>query len=101
MASGFDDVERILDQHARRLARHLGGLLVDLGEAIRTEADIAEPPTTPPTARPSGQQPTKSDLLREAAGLGIRGRSTMSKAELERAIRARRSGGGERRTGRP
>jgi hypothetical protein len=100
MASGFDDVERILDQHARRLARHLGGLLVDLGEALRTEADAAEPPTTPPATRSSRPQPTKNDLLREAAALGIRGRSTMSKAELEHAIRARRSGGGERRTGR-
>jgi hypothetical protein len=94
MASGFDDVERILDQHARRLARHLGGLLVDLGEALRTEADTAEPPNTPSATPPSRPQPTKSDLLREAAALGIRGRSKMSKAELERAIRARRSGGG-------
>jgi hypothetical protein len=99
MASGFDEVERILDQHARRLARHLGGLLVDVGEAIRKEADNAKPPTTPPTARPSQPKPTKNDLLREAAALGIRGRSAMSKAELERAIRARRSAGGAGRTG--
>jgi hypothetical protein len=95
MSGGFDDVERILDQHARRLARHLGGLLVDLGEALRTEADAAEPPTTPPAARPSRPQPTKNDLLREAAALGIRGRSKMSKAELERVIRARRSAAGD------
>jgi hypothetical protein len=94
MSGGFDDVERVLDQHARRLARHLGGLLVDLGEALRTEADTAAPPT-PPAARRSRPQPTKNDLLREAAALGIRGRSTMSKAELERAIRARRSAAGE------
>jgi hypothetical protein len=94
MSGGFDDVERILDQHARRLARHLGGLLVDLGEALRTEADAAEPPTAPPAARPSRTRPTKNDLLHEAAALGIRGRSKMSKAELERAIRARRRAAG-------
>jgi hypothetical protein len=97
MSGGFDDVERILDQHARRLARHLGGLLVDLGEALRTEADAAEPPTTPQAERPSRPQPagvTKNDLVREAAALGIRGRSKMSKAELERAIRARQSAAG-------
>jgi hypothetical protein len=98
MSGGFDDVERILDQHARRLARHLGGLLVDLGEALRTEADAAEPPTTRPAERPYRPQPTeatKNDLLREAAALGIRGRSKMSKAELERVIRARRSAAGD------
>lgn len=67
---------------------------MDLGEALRTEADTAEPPTTPRAARPSRPQPTKNDLLREAAALGIRGRSKMSKAELERAIRARRSAAG-------
>lgn len=70
---------------------------MDLGEAIRTEADTAEPPPTPPAARPSRPQPTaatKNDLLREAAALGIRGRSKMSKADLERAIRARRSAAG-------
>ena len=93
MAGSFNDVERILDQHARRLAGHLGGLLVDLGEALRTQADPAEP-TSAPTARPFRPRPTaatKDDLLREAAELGIRGRSRMSKADLERAIRARRA----------
>lgn len=70
---------------------------MDLGEALRTEADTAEPPTTPRPARPSRPQPTaatKNDLLREAVALGIRGRSKMSKADLERAIRARRRAAG-------
>jgi hypothetical protein len=96
MARRFDDVERILDQHARRLAGHLGGLLVDLGEALRTQADTAEP-TSASTARPSrphSTAATKGELLREAAKLGIRGRSRMSKADLERAIRASRSAAG-------
>jgi hypothetical protein len=96
VAGSFDDVERILDQHARRLAGHLGGLLVDLGEALRTQADTAER-TSASTARPSRPQPTaatKDDLLREAAELGVRGRSRMSKADLERAIRAHRSAAG-------
>jgi hypothetical protein len=95
MTHSFDEVERILDQHARRLAGHLGGLLVDLGEALRTQADPAEPASAS-TARPSRRPPTvatKDDLLREAAELGIRGRSSMSKADLERAIRARSASG--------
>jgi hypothetical protein len=97
MASGFDDVERIFDQHARRFARQLGGLLVDLGEALRTQADSAESPAAARPTPPSRPQPAaarKNDLLREAAELGIRGRSRMSKADLERAIRARRSAAG-------
>jgi hypothetical protein len=98
MAGGLDDVERVLDQHARRLAGQLGGLLVDLGQALRKQAEAPEPaPKTPPQPRagrpatsPRPGTPTRSDLLREAAKLGIPGRSRMSKAELERAIREHR-----------
>ena len=100
MGSGFDDVERILDQHARRLAGQLGGLLVDLGEALRRQAETAEPaqPRRTGKARAAAASQsgtaTRSDLLREAGNLGIAGRSKMSKADLERAIRERRSASG-------
>jgi hypothetical protein len=36
----------------------------------------------------AGEGPTKAELYERATELGIKGRSSMSKAELERAIRA-------------
>jgi hypothetical protein len=103
VAGGLDDVERVLDQHARRLAGQLGGLLVDLGQALRKQAEAPEPAPKPPrrpragrtaTSRRSGAVATRSDLLREAAKLGIPGRSRMSKADLESAIREHRGTSG-------
>jgi hypothetical protein len=98
MAGGLDDVERVLDQHARRLAGQLGGLLVDLGQALRKQAEAPEPAAETPRRPRAGRRataprpgtPTRSDLLREAATLGIPGRSRMTKADLERAIREHR-----------
>jgi hypothetical protein len=83
--ASFDDLERAFDRHARRIAKEFGGLLVDVGEALRRQADKPEPP--PPSSAP---EPTREDLLREAAALGIRGRSRMSKEELREAIRRAR-----------
>ena len=77
--SNFDDVERILDRHARRLAREIGGLLVDLGEALRGQAGEPQQPG-------SDHEPTREELLRQAEQLGVEGRSRMSKDELRRAI---------------
>lgn len=101
MARDFDDMERVLDRHARRLAQGLGSLLVDLGQAIRRQAETFDEERPARRAHAAGpaspSQPstaTKSDLLREAAELGIRGRSKMTKADLERAIRARRRAAG-------
>jgi hypothetical protein len=78
--TGFGDVERILDRHARRIARDFGGLLVDVGEALRRQAEERDP------APSSAPEPSREDLLREAAALGIRGRSRMSKEELRRSV---------------
>ena len=67
---------------ARRVARELGGLLVDLGEALRKQGGPESPGASPEPSR----RDTKEDLLREAERLGIKGRSRMSKDELRRAI---------------
>jgi hypothetical protein len=82
--SSLDDLQKIVDHHARRVAREVGGLLVDVGEALRRTAETtgrsdAPPPRTPPEA-------TREELLQEAARLGIKGRSRMSKDELRAAI---------------
>jgi hypothetical protein len=77
-----DEVEQILDRHARRVARELGGLLVDLGEALRKQGAPESPGASPESSR----HETKDDLFREAERLGIKGRSRMSKGELRRAI---------------
>jgi hypothetical protein len=82
VASRFDDVEEVLDRHARRIAHELGGLLVDVGEALRRTADRENARSE--TSK--GREPTKEDLYREAARLGVRGRSRMSKSELRDAI---------------
>jgi hypothetical protein len=83
----FDDLEQTFDRHARRIAREVGGLLVDVGEALRRQAEKAEPSEPAPA---TSSEPTREDLLREAAELGIRGRSRMSKEELREAIRRAR-----------
>lgn len=80
MASQFDDVEKVIDRHARRLARELGGLFVEVGEALRHAADRERPPPA------SEGEPTREDLYREATRLGVPGRSRMTKAELRDAI---------------
>jgi hypothetical protein len=81
VASRFDDVEEVLDRHVRRLARELGGLFVDAGEALRRAADRDRPPPAS-----EGSEPTKEDLYREATRLDVPGRSRMTKAELRDAI---------------
>ena len=82
MASRFDDVEEVLDRHARRFAGELGRLFVDVGEALRRAADREDVPS-----RTSGErEPTKEDLYREAARLGVLGRSRMTKEELRDAV---------------
>jgi hypothetical protein len=77
-----DEVQQILDRHARRVARELGGLLVDLGEAWPRQGAPESPGASPESSR----HETKDDLFREAERLGINGRSRMSKDELRRAI---------------
>jgi hypothetical protein len=79
----IDEVQQILDRHARRVARDLGGLLVDLGEALRKQGEPQEEPASTQTQR--GRE-TKEDLYREAERLGIRGRSRMTKDELRSAV---------------
>jgi hypothetical protein len=77
-----DEVQQILDRHARRVARELGGLLVDLGGALRRQGAPESAGASPESSR----HETKDDLFREAERLGINGRSRMSKDELRRAI---------------
>jgi hypothetical protein len=83
VASRFDDVEEALDRHARRIAHELGGLLVDVGEALRRAADREHEPSE----TSEGPEPTKEDLYREAARLDVRGRSRMTKEELRDAVK--------------
>jgi hypothetical protein len=82
VASRFDDVEEVLDRHARRFAGELGRLFVDVGEALRRAADREDVPSRTSEER----EPTKEDLYREAARLGVLGRSRMTKEELRDAI---------------
>jgi hypothetical protein len=84
MADRFEDIEEIMERHARRLARELGGMIVEVGEALRRAAEAEKPPSTP-TATPTEE--TRDDLYREATRLGVRGRSKMTKDELREAIR--------------
>jgi hypothetical protein len=81
MADRIDDVEEILDRHARRLVRELGGLFADMGEALRRAAEPESPASSP------GKEPTRDDLYREATRLGVPGRSRMTKQELRDAIK--------------
>jgi hypothetical protein len=78
----FREVEEVLDRHARRLAGELGRLLMDVGRALRDEAaaDTSSARTAPRA------EPTREDLYREAARLGVKGRSRMTKDELRDAV---------------
>jgi hypothetical protein len=83
MADRIDDVEEILDRHARRLVRELGGLFADMGEALRRAAE----PESPASSPGKRAEPTRDDLYREATRLGVPGRSRMTKQELRDAIK--------------
>ena len=89
MADRFDDVEEIIDRHARRLARELGGLIVEVGEALRRagETEASDRPPASPRADPS-----RDDLYREATRLGVSGRSKMTKEQLRAAIKRAKEG---------
>jgi hypothetical protein len=90
VANRFDDVEELFDRHARRLARELGGLFVEAGEALRRAAETGTDP--PPSASARGSDPSKDDLYREATRLGVPGRSKMTKEQLRAAVkRAKRN----------
>jgi len=90
VADRFDDVEEILDRHARRLARELGGMIVEVGEALRRagEPGASESPAT--SARDA--DPSRGDLYHEAARLRVPGRSKMSKEELRTAVERAKHG---------
>ena len=90
MADRFDDVEEILDRHARRLARELGGMIVEVGEALRRAGEPAS--AEPPPASARDADPSRGDLYREAARLGVPGRSKMSKEQLRTAVRRAKEG---------
>ena len=93
----LNDVEEILERHARRVVAEVGGLLVELGDTLRRHAreeasdasPAGAPASTAPARRPARDM-TREELLREAERLGVRGRSRMSKEELRRAIEALR-----------
>jgi hypothetical protein len=85
VADRFDDVEEIVERHARRLASELGGLIVEVGEALRRAAEPG--PSAPPPASPRNADPSKDDLYREATRLGVPGRSKMTKEQLRAAIK--------------
>jgi hypothetical protein len=88
MRSRLEELEDVVDEHARRIAREFGGLLVGVGEALKraAEADAPQPP-------PADTEPTRDDLYREATRLDVPGRSRMTKAELRDAVDRRRQSG--------
>jgi hypothetical protein len=86
MADRFDDLEELFDRHARRLARDLGGLIVEVGEALRRAAE-PENSAPPPPSTASKAEPTRDDLYREATRLGVPGRSKMTKEQLRTAVK--------------
>jgi len=91
VAHRFDDVEELFDRHARRLARELGGLFVEAGEALRRAAETGTP-DPPPSASARDADSSKDDLYREATRLGVPGRSRMTKEQLRAAVkRAKRT----------
>ena len=91
MANRFDDVEELFDRHARRLARELGGLIVEAGEALRRAAETGAP-DAPPPAPTRDADLSRDDLYREATRLGVPGRSKMTKDQLRAAVkRAKRT----------
>jgi hypothetical protein len=83
VAERFDEVEELLDRHARRLAKELGGLIVEAGEALRRVAETKTPTEPRSTGEPDA---TKEDLYREATRLGVPARSKMTKQELRAAV---------------
>lgn len=88
MRSRLEELEDVVDEHARRIAREFGGLLVGVGEALKRAAEADASP------RPPDSEPTRDDLYREATRLDVPGRSRMTKAELRDAVDRRlRSGG--------
>ena len=90
MADRFDDVGEIVERHARRLASELGGLIVEVGEALRRAAE-SEPSAPPPSSSPRNADPSKDELYREATRLGVPGRSKMTKEQLRAAIKRSKS----------
>jgi hypothetical protein len=91
MSSRLDELEDVVDQHARRIAREFGSLLVGVGEALKraAETEAARPSPSPPHA---GAQPTRDELYREATRLNVPGRSRMTKDELRDAVDRRQAG---------
>ena len=86
MAERFDELEEVLDRHARRLVGEIGGLFAEMGEALRRAAE----PETQTSSPAEKAEPTRDDLYREATRLEVPGRSRMTKQELADAIRRHR-----------
>jgi hypothetical protein len=89
MRSRLDELEDVVDEHARRIAREFGGLLVGVGEALKRAAETEAARRSPAHA---GAQPTRDELYREATRLNVPGRSRMTKDELRDAIDQRQAG---------
>jgi hypothetical protein len=89
MRSRLDELEDVVDEHARRIAREFGGLLVGVGEALKRAAEAEEAKPSKPHA---GAEPTRDDLYREATRLNVPGRSRMTKDELRDAVDRRQAG---------
>jgi hypothetical protein len=89
MRSRRDELEDVVDEHARRIAREFGGLLVGVGEALKRAAETEAARPSPP---PAGSEPTRDDLYREATRLNVPGRSRMTKDELRDAVDRRQAG---------
>ena len=89
MRSRLDELEDVVDEHARRIAREFGGLLVGVGEALKRAAEAEAARPSPPRA---GAEPTRDELYREATRLNVPGRSRMTKDELRDAVERRQSG---------
>jgi len=92
----FDQVRDVTDKERdeafRRIKRAAAKFGVDMTESNWRELGkpgksrkTSDKPRTPTKADPSG--PSKADLYAEARRRGIEGRSTMTKAELLRALR--------------
>ena len=86
MPDRFADVEEIFERHARRLASELGGLIVEVGEALRRASEPG-PSAPPPAASARNADPSRDDLYREATRLGVPGRSKMTKEQLRAAVK--------------
>jgi hypothetical protein len=87
VADRFDDVEEIIERHTRRLASELGGLIVEVGEALRRAAESGPSAPPPPSSSTRNADLSKDDLYREATRLGVPGRSKMTKEQLRAAIK--------------